>query len=129
MLEREQAVLGGLAVLDAQLVGDGGRDELGAVDVAGRALAEHDEVLAHRLEPELRVERGHAHDGGDGRARALGDVLHDVHGQVAVGLLRLLQDGDEAAWHVGVGIEHWLDERQVADLAVDGLGQLVARSR
>ena len=48
-LDRERTVFGGLAVLDAELVGDGGRDELRPVDVAGRPLAEHDQVLADRL--------------------------------------------------------------------------------
>ena len=95
LVEGEHAVLGGLTVDDAQLLRDGGADALRAVDVARRALTEHDLIGAHGGETEIAVERGDAHHLRGAMPSALRHVVDHFLGQVAIDGLRLLEDHDQ----------------------------------
>ena len=79
-LQGEEAVGGGLAHLHAQVILEGAGDGLGATDVAGRAVADPHHVASHRVEAELRVERGHPVDVGHGDAGLLVDLEDGGHG-------------------------------------------------
>ena len=95
-LEREHAVLGGLAHVDAQLLADGVEHLQAATHVAGGAQADTDEVLASRHGGEERVE---AHDSGDlavGLAEAQSDALERDFGKVPEDALGQLKHGDQA---------------------------------
>ena len=85
--------------------------------MAGRPLAEEDEVLANGLEAELRVERRHAQHLGGAVPRLLGDGVQHVNRQIAVDLLRLLQDRYEGVIVPGERLEHRRQLGQVALLA------------
>ena len=60
LVEGEHAVLGGLAVGDAQLLGDGGADALRAVDVAGGAVADLDHIFPLGFQGKILIKSGHA---------------------------------------------------------------------
>ncbi len=80
---------------DAERVFDGLGDVVGPADVAGRAVADPDQVLADRVQPELRVEGRHAVDLRERDAALPVDLGDPLPGDVAVGLLRLLQERDQ----------------------------------
>ena len=112
-VQGEHPVLGGLTVVDAQLLGDGRPDAVRAVDVAGRAVAQHDLIDPHGLEAEIAVEGRNTHDLGRAVARALSHMIDHFLGQVAVDGLGLLQDHDEAGGVVLVLAEHTLHQGQI----------------
>ena len=69
-LECEREVLGRLADLDAELLGDRAGDLRCAPDVAGRAVADPHHAVAAWAQVELRVERRDAVDRGERDPRA-----------------------------------------------------------
>ena len=81
--------------------------------MAGGALAEHDQILADRLKTELRVKGPDAHDLGCGDPRFFGDQLDRFLGQIAVDLLRVLQNGDKASFDLSIFAEDSVQQRQV----------------
>ena len=69
-----------------------------AADVARRAVADAQQELADRLQPELRVEGRDAVDVGERDARDPVDLVEPLAAQVAVLGLRLLQQRDQASF-------------------------------
>jgi hypothetical protein len=86
--------------------------------VAGSSIAKADEVPPATSQPELGVESDHAIDSALRDAETLGNVVLKLAGQVAVDLLRLVENRNEGAapgilpdhegiqfWTVGFQIE------------------------
>ena len=96
-VEGELAVGRGLAHGDLELLGQAVQNRLRALDIAGRAQAHADDVLALGLQNELRVEGGHAVDLAERHAQPVGDELLHLLGKIAKDGLRLLHDGHERA--------------------------------
>ena len=95
VLEGEGAVGGGAAGLDAEAVLEVVEQLLAADEHAGDVGAHVDEVVADGLALEHLVERAGAEHLGRRDADQLGDVLHGVVGDVAVLLLRQVQERDQ----------------------------------
>ena len=94
VVQREHAVGGGAAGLDAEAVLGVVHQLLGAQQGARHRAADVDEVLADRLELEHLVERRRAVHLGRRDADELGDVGHRLVGDVAVLLLGEVQQRD-----------------------------------
>ncbi len=101
----------------AQLVGDPG----GAGDVAGRAVADLDYVLADGCVAELRIERRHARELGRRDVRVLADVAQGGGGEIAVVGLHGLQDGDDGG-PISAGMRDDLINRRQVDSVGGWLG-------
>ena len=95
LVEGEHAVLGGLAVLNPQLLGNGSADSLRSVDMAGGAVTEHNLIGSHGLEPEIAIKGGNAHDLSRAVARPFCDMVDHFLGQVAIDGLSLLEDHNQ----------------------------------
>ena len=112
-LEGEDAVVGGVAEVDAQGVAQRFGDGRLAGEVARQRAAEpHDEAALGRAVQE-GVERGDAVDLDGVHADQVGDDLHGLVGDLVLGLLDVLQDGDE--------------RRALGAVALDDGDDLVAR--
>src|SRR5665647_785040 len=106
-----------------------------ACHVTGRAVADGDDVLARRREAELVVEAGDAVDLRQRHAGLQRYLLDRETRQIPVGLLRVLQYGDEAGAALVVVVEHRLQrlevdfglrgEARLGDARRVGYGQLV----
>ena len=64
--------------------------------VAGRAIAEANDMLALRLQRKVGVERGHAKHARRRHTQSRGDVSQDFFGKVSVFFLYRLEDGYQA---------------------------------
>ena len=95
LLDREQPVgVGVVAVGDLQPPLEGVLDQLGALHVAGRAVADVDDVSADRAMAELGVEGRHAHDRRRRDVGQLADPLDRLARHVAIVRLNRLEDRD-----------------------------------
>jgi hypothetical protein len=131
-LERDQPVVGGLVVPDAQVLGDGLPDRVAAHDRAQRVGADADGVAAVGVALVLGVEGGHTRDLGRGQVEQLGAQVDAAPGDVAVNRLHQVQHrqqrrallrvaGDDLR---GVGAEAGLDVRGIRLLGLRGHGQV-----
>jgi len=85
LLEREQlAGVGVFFIGDVQKASEGVAHERGALDVAGRAVADANQMPAHRPPAELVVEARYSVDLGGRDLRDLPDAMQDLFGQVSV---------------------------------------------
>ena len=115
LLDREQPLgIGIVAAADAQVAFQGVLHQFRALHVAGRAVADADDVLADRPVAELCVKCGNARDR---RRRDLGqpaDSLHGLAGQVAKMRLDGLQNGDHGLGAPSQTFDGFIDELQIA---------------
>ena len=110
--------VGVLAVGELQLPARARRGSARALDVAGRAVADVDDVPADRAVAELRVER---RDAGDRRGRDVGqlaDALERLARQVAVVRLDRLQDRDDRLGPRPELLDRLVDEAQIERVSV-----------
>ena len=96
-LQREQSVSRGPSIGNLQGLLDGLTDVLGAGHVAGRAVADPDQVLAHRGHAELGIEGGDPVDVGQGNPGLAVNFQDAVAGEVALAFLCLLQQWEQPA--------------------------------
>ena len=83
--QADLAVLGRLALRDAQALFGRGHQLVGALDVAGRSGADGHGVLARRLEAEVVIERHHAIGLAERHAQRTGDKANGIVVEVAKG--------------------------------------------
>ena len=96
LLHGEFAVgIGVLAVRDLQLLPEGVTQDVGSIDMAGRAGAGPDDMLADGVMPKLRVKGRNACDGVRRDLRDLREPFERRRGQVVKALLDGLQQRDE----------------------------------
>ena len=114
LLDREQPFGSVSPPGDPEVPLQGVLDQLGALHVAGRAVADADDVLADRLVAELRVEGGHALDR---RRRDLGQPAHPLQGlagQIAIVRLDRLEDRDHRLGATSQPLDGLVDELEIA---------------
>ena len=121
--QREVQILGGFAGLDVEVMTHRLEHGSSAADVAGRSLADADDVLAAGVEMELCVECDYAEDLRHGNVEFGCDAFEHFLRQIAVNILSLLQNGDERS--LGVLLVRLQDVHQRSK--VNGFGRAVAR--
>jgi hypothetical protein len=87
-----------LAVLDAKPRLQRLGEALGAAHVTGGAVAHLDDLLAHRVEPELGVESDHSVELRLGHLRGRRDTFDHLEGHMSEFFLDSLQDRDCLGW-------------------------------
>src|SRR5574344_57752 len=97
-LDREHSVGRRRVDADAELALELVDDVFAAAQIAGRAHADLDDVLAGLLKLEEIVERHHAVYLRKRNIEHLGDFDGDVAGNVTIGLLDLMENHDEISW-------------------------------
>ena len=113
LFQREETIFAGFAVLDFQHVGHGLGDAFRSLDVTGGAVADADHVLAHWLQTELGVERGHAVDLPLGAVGLAGQIPQRFLRQVAIMALDVLKQRDSLVCFRTVARNHFIDHREV----------------
>ena len=108
----EEAVGGGFAHADAQLLLEGVEHVFGAVDVAGRRFAHAHDVFAFGLPGVHGVEAHHPEDFAPLDIEAEGDALLDLGRQVTHRLLNFLQDRHQGAGLVFMAGDDGIDLSQ-----------------
>ena len=86
--------------------------------MARRPLAKHDQVFPDRLQAELRIKCSDAHDLGGLYTCALRDIPNHILRQIAIDLLCVLQNRDEAPGDIGVCIQNAVQKREIAFLGL-----------
>ena len=81
--------------------------------MAGRAVADADDVLADRPVAELRVESGNARDRSRRDLGQLADPLHRFAGQIAEMRLDRLEDGDDRLGAAPETFDSLIDELEI----------------
>ncbi len=95
LLDREQPLgIGIVATADAEVTFQGVLHQFRAFHMAGRAVADADDVLADRPVAELCVKCGNSRDRRRGDFGQPADSLHGLAGQIAKMRLNGLQNGD-----------------------------------
>ena len=108
-VERELAVLGGLAHLDVQDALDFFKQTLGTAHVAGGTQADRNRVLALGGHGEERVECNHAINLRGGHTQLAGDDALHLLGQIAMKCLALVEHIDEFAGLIAVLVADFLN--------------------
>ena len=78
-----------------------------------RALTEHDQILAHRLQAEVAVERRDTHDPCRAIACPRGDMIDHVLRQIPVNCLCFLENRDQAGRILFMLAKHILQQRKI----------------
>ena len=114
LLDREQPLgIGIAAAADAEVTFQGVLHQFRALHVAGRAVADADDVLADRPVAELCVKRGNARDRRRGDFGQPADSLHGLAGQIAKMRLNGLQNGDHGLGAPSQTGDGFIDELQI----------------
>ena len=93
----QQIVRGVLGLAEAQLLPQALQYGNGLADMAGGAVADADDVFSLGLKGKVLVEAGDAESLGLRDADLLGDIPQKLRGQIVIGLLDILDDGDQGA--------------------------------
>ena len=96
-VEREEAILSGLAHLDAELTLELLEDTLRSAHVAGSTHTNRDWVFALRLHSEVAIESHHAINACNRDVELGCNLLLDLAWQIAEDILALMEDCDELA--------------------------------
>ncbi|MPN26817.1 hypothetical protein SDC9_174242 [bioreactor metagenome] len=88
--------------------------------MAGRPVAEFDDVLAFRLHRKVGIESRHAVDARRRDADAGGDIADHVLGEVLVDLLDLLENRNQPAFRIVVFLQDFVDRGEMVDHRLGG---------
>ena len=116
--------VGVLALGNPEMTAERVVDALGALDVAGGADADVDDVLARRLMAELIVERRDAGDRGRRDLRQLADPPQGLFRQIAVVSLEGLEDLQHLLGAGADPLDGLIDECQITGLPYDSIAGL-----